>query len=965
MEQVFLRILETGIATGGIILLILPLCFVLKRTPKMVSYLLWIFVFVRLACPVEFSSPVGLMPSIQLNSLLGEEIEEGETDEAGKTAAAVLDGEVSDDRDRVLDDTAMMGRDASSVEAETKGRQDMSVSDDTHQDAAAQTEDGSWQYSSDRDAREGITGNESGIAGNSAPGGLSGGMGRRIIRIASILWLGGICVMGFYGIYQALKLRKILAAARSGAEEAFCHGTWGNVSFDGMEKQTGRVFFSDQISVPFVFGLFRPAIYLPEDLPEESRGYVLLHEQTHIRHRDYLVKYGAYALLCLYWFQPLVWLAYWMLERNMEFACDECVLARLNGEKKQYSMALLELAAGYESGKGKQRLPVAFSEKNTKSRIQNIVQYRRPGKAAVVFLGVLVLAAVFCLMTSRQAGHRDTDIGTGVVQEDDSAGIPCIITDGDGNFTAAKRFKKVRAIELSYTADFPGVDKKYSIQENTFAGCGNLERIVVPGDEIEYVAENAFDGCAPDLVVCCRKDTYLQKRMDEIGVKWMDLEEIWQEEAARQSTESGGDQQEAASVSNNTTPHMLITSEGEILAVSYDLSINKTSIDFPPETKIIGNSAFSNIIVEGPLKIPAEVTEIKDSAFCNAVVEKVVFEGNKLKKIGAGAFTGAMLKEIELPEGIEEIGENAFALTEITDITLPSSMKKLDDSPFGILQSITVLSRDVEYYGDWILSDLPEADVHLTVHCYKGSTTEAYVQSHILESELKYMKEPESSDGRESETDQDTKENTSQSQTALDQERRKAAEAVTSTVNGHREGDMTLEHSPWEIRWWADVTGDGVSDEIIVFRPWDRRKRFAKPETEIYQVDVVSGASGNKIWTYRLDGGYVMRLGLYYKDGKTYLVERKLEYIGKKPKLYFENAYRVFQLDEKGEMIFYDKDRLKFLSKKTEKYQDEEKIVNQKANNYMKASDLIIQNICGHIVCSVPLQRRDMYGFSD
>lgn len=147
------------------------------------------------------------------------------------------------------------------------------------------------------------------------------------------------------------------------------------------------------LTTPFVLGIVRPRIYLPEGLKEQEQAYILLHEQTHIKRRDHWVKLAAFVALCLHWFNPLVWLSFYLLSKDMEMSCDEQVLRQMGlGIKKAYSSSLLRLAVGRTAWHG---TPLAFGESDVKSRIKNILRYQKPAFWLVVLAaGILVLAVV-------------------------------------------------------------------------------------------------------------------------------------------------------------------------------------------------------------------------------------------------------------------------------------------------------------------------------------------------------------------------------------------------------------------------------------------------------------------------------------------------------------------------------------------------------------------------------------------
>ena len=136
-----------------------------------------------------------------------------------------------------------------------------------------------------------------------------------------------------------------------------------------------NVYTSDAISTPFVFGIVRPKIYLPKGLTEQQQNYVITHEKVHIRRGDHIIKLFAFVITCIHWFNPLVWLSFFLLEKDMEMSCDEKVLQILGHEhKKDYSYCILSLASD------KRFVPKAylsFGDSDTKKRIKNVLNYKK------------------------------------------------------------------------------------------------------------------------------------------------------------------------------------------------------------------------------------------------------------------------------------------------------------------------------------------------------------------------------------------------------------------------------------------------------------------------------------------------------------------------------------------------------------------------------------------------------------
>ena len=179
---------------------------------------------------------------------------------------------------------------------------------------------------------------------------------------------------------------------------------WGAVSYLRLRLRIAdailiekNVYETDQIDSPFVCGFFRPRIYLPVGLAEPDRRYVLLHEQAHIRRRDYLTKPLAYVALCFHWFNPVLWLAYHLFGRDIETATDQAVIRSFGRtDTAGYAAALLHL--GHKPS-FPQAVPLAFGEENPKHRIRSVLSYKKPAfwvilaaVAACVVLGVLLLA---------------------------------------------------------------------------------------------------------------------------------------------------------------------------------------------------------------------------------------------------------------------------------------------------------------------------------------------------------------------------------------------------------------------------------------------------------------------------------------------------------------------------------------------------------------------------------------------
>ncbi|WP_273226005.1 M56 family metallopeptidase [Geosporobacter ferrireducens] len=196
-------------------------------------------------------------------------------------------------------------------------------------------------------------------------------------EIGAYIWILGIMVLLIYSVVSVLQLKRQLKSAQ-------------------LIEQ--NIFEAKNLKTPFVLGLIRPKIYLPLGLNVEERGYILLHEQTHIHRKDHITKVLAFLILSIHWFNPLVWIAFMLMSTDMELSCDERVLKEMNEDiKKPYASSLLSLATGRHILNGS---PLAFGEGNVKGRIKNVLNYRKPRFWVVVATVISVVAVSIGLVAN-------------------------------------------------------------------------------------------------------------------------------------------------------------------------------------------------------------------------------------------------------------------------------------------------------------------------------------------------------------------------------------------------------------------------------------------------------------------------------------------------------------------------------------------------------------------------------------
>lgn len=187
------------------------------------------------------------------------------------------------------------------------------------------------------------------------------------------IWISGVFCMVSYGIFSYLVLKE---------------------KVDVSLKRSDGIYLCDGIFSPFILGILRPKIYLPSGLEKERENYVIAHEKAHLKRLDHLWKPLGFMLLSVYWFNPVLWVAYVLLCRDIESACDEKVIFQFDTkEKKMYSETLLSCST---NRRWILACPVAFGEVAVKDRIKSILHYKKPTLWIIII--ALIASAVFSVL---------------------------------------------------------------------------------------------------------------------------------------------------------------------------------------------------------------------------------------------------------------------------------------------------------------------------------------------------------------------------------------------------------------------------------------------------------------------------------------------------------------------------------------------------------------------------------------
>lgn len=335
MEKIFTVICERGISAGYVILAVIVLRLLFRKSPRWVMGILWALVAIRLICPIVVESSFSVVPKEPPFDV----VQQGDTDK--ETSNLKSEQQINNlaDQNQTFSKQVVEIKEHAAEQDETKDfRTDKRKTDSK--------------------------------------------------KILSTIWLFGMLVLTGYGIVGSLRVEYQLRFAVP------------------VEQQ---IWECDSIHTSFLWGLFHPRIYLPSGMNEETKRYVIRHERAHQKRGDHWWKVIGYVLLVIYWFQPLMWIAYWIFARDIEYACDEHVIGNLSfAERKEYAQALLLCGSGRS-----RRLagPLAFGGLGVKPRIKNVLSYQKPGRGKIaISLLVCVVVSVCFLTNPKDVNGMETEI---------------------------------------------------------------------------------------------------------------------------------------------------------------------------------------------------------------------------------------------------------------------------------------------------------------------------------------------------------------------------------------------------------------------------------------------------------------------------------------------------------------------------------------------------------------------------
>ena len=398
MEKIVFWLWETSYRAAVVIVAVLLIRrLFLRKFPTRYSYYLWGVVALSLIVPLGISSPISLYNIVPdggtvASHVVGEQSLKDSLNGKNKQQAGAkqaqnfksgqkLQGEAASAPNISLAEDAVLPEDNTKTEGDSVSK--------VANDSAANSQNASSveekkSVKSDSNAKTAVTQNEKTGQRNVQQTVSVKRDINKALHFIFLVWLSGVAIGLAWMIGNYIRLRGSLRRA---------------------ERMEDGVYLCEHIPSPFVFGLLHPAVYLPRQLGGKMQSYILAHENYHIARKDYLTKLLASGLLILYWFHPLVWVAYVMMERDMEMSCDEYVLRDCDKEQRaQYSESLLHFAMRCPNVLGQ----ITFGAHTTKHRVKNVLAQKRTKKYIGIFIVVLAGALIAVFLTNGNNGKATT-----------------------------------------------------------------------------------------------------------------------------------------------------------------------------------------------------------------------------------------------------------------------------------------------------------------------------------------------------------------------------------------------------------------------------------------------------------------------------------------------------------------------------------------------------------------------------
>ena len=300
--------------------------------------------------------------------------------------------------------------------------------------------------------------------------------GNNVMTILTIVWIIGILLLATYTVISYWRLHR---------------------EIDTAVRYKDNIFQSENVSSPFVLGIINPRIYLPFSMNEQDMEHVVAHEQAHIRRKDHWWKPLGFLLLTIHWFNPLMWLAYVLLCRDIELACDEKVIKGLSNEQRaDYTQALVACSVNRRMIAA---CPLAFGEVGVKERVKSVMNYKKPAFWVIILAVIACVIVAVCFLTNPKqdsytlrivvpAGSQEEFVYTD--EEVSTVRNSIKIWSGDGlGDTEVLLFPVNKTAETGYTATYltHGMPVEFDAEKDTWFKIGVNMQNPTNEDIIVYV----------------------------------------------------------------------------------------------------------------------------------------------------------------------------------------------------------------------------------------------------------------------------------------------------------------------------------------------------------------------------------------------------------------------------------------------------------------------------------------------
>lgn len=471
LKNIFVYLLHNSIAVCVVILTVFAVRLFLRRAPKKYSYILWAIVGIYLLCPIRLSSPISIYSlinnvsdtflehhSLPLNAKnFADKIEKSFTDISG-VKEIIENGNTTTVKNNTEE------KEYTTNSEDTVNKNGFADKNKTYNEKNQKTKDSN---KSKFDNVSSTNKNQKTKQNQNNTAGIENISQSLTVTTTAYIWLCGCIVLLVRNLFLIWRTKQTVLMAI---------------------RRKDNIYESECISTPFVLGIVRPKIYIPFNLSEQEREYILKHEQYHIRRKDQIIKICAYILCVIYWFQPLIWFAYFVMVRDMEMSCDEYVLKNSKSDiRAAYSTSLLKLAT--KTGDFNAGLP-AFGESDIRKRVKNIMKFNAKKKwVSVVAAIAVVIVGVSCL--TKAAVKIDANKSNKIIAEKKIGPDNNKMTYGDkidNNIKAADTSKNEKAINNIKDADISKNEKVVdNIKDNSTADETDMD-----SDDIVPITKNIY-----------------------------------------------------------------------------------------------------------------------------------------------------------------------------------------------------------------------------------------------------------------------------------------------------------------------------------------------------------------------------------------------------------------------------------------------------------------------------------------